>query len=114
MPVPPTAQLSISIHALRGEGDGSARHLPQRLHISIHALRGEGDPKRLSFDKTLSLFLSTPSVGRATFRIRALVEFGDVFLSTPSVGRATTGRAQARPDREISIHALRGEGDHCS
>ena len=35
---------AISIHALRGEGDGAAllRH-EGGLNISIHALRGEGD-----------------------------------------------------------------------
>ena len=34
-----------------------------------------------------------------------------LFLSTPSVGRATK-RDGAGPDRQrISIHALRGEGD---
>ena len=34
---------SISIHALRVEGDGFFCEKPERLHISIHALRVEGD-----------------------------------------------------------------------
>ena len=34
-----------------------------------------------------------------------------VFLSTPSVGRATWAAANKRDHRRISIHALRGEGD---
>ena len=55
--------------------------------ISIHALRGEGDNQAL-YQRDDHLFLSTPSVGRAT-----------------RPGRESPG------DRKISIHALRGEGD---
>ena len=33
----------ISIHALRGEGDGKFREIEATDMISIHALRGEGD-----------------------------------------------------------------------
>ena len=69
----------ISIHALREEGDGNA-HLPSRLSrdISIHALREEGD-----------LSISRKAV------------YQGIFLSTPSVRRATSGggvRLQAFPD----------------
>ena len=39
--------LNISIHALRGEGDTTIRHINARLKISIHALRGEGDLYKL-------------------------------------------------------------------
>ena len=35
--------LQISIHALRGEGDEHGRRYAQLSSISIHALRGEGD-----------------------------------------------------------------------
>ena len=35
--------MRISIHALRGEGDGVAAYQLALLFISIHALRGEGD-----------------------------------------------------------------------
>ena len=79
--------------------------------ISIHALRGEGD--RLSFTKDAEghIFLSTPSVGRATL-IRHFIQFcSGIFLSTPSVGRATEVRCPSETPTEISIHALRGEGD---
>ena len=78
-------------------------------------------------------FQSTPSVGRATttgmkqqqkmshFNPRppwggrpntlliTLVTLG--FQSTPSVGRATEGCRGSKDQKEISIHALRGEGD---
>ena len=33
----------ISIHALRGEGDGIRHRITDNAAISIHALRGEGD-----------------------------------------------------------------------
>ena len=36
---------------------------------------------------------------------------GNVFLSTPSVGRATLDLLQDFGAEVISIHALRGEGD---
>ena len=35
----------------------------------------------------------------------------DVFQSTPSVGRATTSTDRENCYTDISIHALRGEGD---
>ena len=35
---------TISIHALRGEGDGKKIVCRDDGEISIHALRGEGDP----------------------------------------------------------------------
>ena len=35
----------------------------------------------------------------------------DVFLSTPSARRATKFKYPKQPDLEISIHALREEGD---
>ena len=81
----------------------------------------------------ISEFLSTPSVGRATYKptnnnapanisIHALRGEGDIaahsffagdepFLSTPSVGRATPAVGVAVRGVVISIHALRGEGD---
>ena len=79
------------------------------------------------------IFLSTPSVGRATFYLAAdgeimvisihalrgegdpfpsmVVIFGKRFLSTPSVGRATGCWNKNNSGCAISIHALRGEGD---
>ena len=101
----------ISIHALRGEGDIVDLFLRfQAADISIHALRGEGD---LHFEVILDgrrVFLSTPSVGRATcWRMRSAPS--PLFLSTPSVGRATKAMRWLVTPTSISIHALRGEGD---
>ena len=107
---------SISIHALREEGDHrlrpfnalrflflstpSARRATFGVHpvaslvgISIHALREEGDAGGFSAPSTNILFLSTPSARRATpapvFRLLRLL-----FLSTPSARRATTNLYQ--------------------
>ena len=78
--------------------------------ISIHALRGEGDTVSREAAQRMQGFLSTPSVGRATsagagavnrviISIHALRGEGDLVL-TGSLHR-----------QRISIHALRGEGD---
>ena len=58
--------ISISIHALREEGDSRQNHKSAKLRISIHALREEGDLKTCSIGRPSSLFLSTPSARRAT------------------------------------------------
>ena len=58
---------TISIHALREEGDGSCA-TPNIFAspISIHALREEGDRGSLMAFLSLFIFLSTPSARRAT------------------------------------------------
>ena len=81
----------------------------------------------------LDKFQSTPSVGRATLNV-IYYEAQKVFQSTPSVGRATSETNHKQPQtsyfnprppwggrhtpllqhiyyKNISIHALRGEGD---
>ena len=79
---------SISIHALREEGDHRPRASAGGAGISIHALREEGDRIQPVFAEGSLLFLSTPTARRATGQIRV------------------DGRAG-----HISIHALREEGD---
>ena len=71
-------------------------------------------------------FLSTPSARRATQSCRAAgrarprggrqIPFGDAdcipqFLSTPSARRATLSTRDFAAGKQISIHALREEGD---
>ena len=56
-------------------------------------------------------FQSTPSVGRATRPASERAAEAVIFQSTPSVGRATTAARIAHCRCQISIHALRGEGD---
>ena len=60
------AKATISIHALREEGDNIMLRAEQIWEISIHALREEGDPP------FMSIFLF-----RETISIHALREEGD-------------------------------------
>ena len=80
---------SISIHALREEGDDvvDARFkLPQ---ISIHALREEGDFSRpTSFLSNLHFYPRPPRGGRLFSALFASETV--LFLSTPSARRATS------------------------
>ena len=58
--------LSISIHALREEGDIVHGIGESLSFISIHALREEGDVVIFPFGEAVQQFLSTPSARRAT------------------------------------------------
>ena len=79
--------------------------------ISIHALREEGDDLQRGFDNQSVIFLSTPSARRATdFNGKWHFTRG-IFLSTPSARRATNLQPWAGMVKSISIHALREEGD---
>ena len=125
--------LTISIHALREEGDrlDTISNI-SRTHFYPRPPRG-GRPTSMLFAAAFFLFLSTPSARRATvggagrkpskdISIHALREEGDLiapgvvspgvlFLSTPSARRATLQTAAGRQVNAISIHALREEGD---
>ena len=91
-----------------------AQEQRQDTSISIHALREEGDIVRPFYPGGDYEFLSTPSARRATNN----PDDGkrtDRFLSTPSARRATAVRQQkSHRRRAISIHALREEGDPSS
>ncbi len=106
------AGIIISIHALRGEGDGLKIFIKVVLKYFNPRPPWGGrlfDPVRIS---ELGRFQSTPSVGRATGRGNRTNTITP-FQSTPSVGRATTAVDNSiRPRVIISIHALRGEGDN--
>ena len=124
----------ISIHALREEGDPRLQGLRRHYRISIHALREEGDLLNTLFSPFGDGFLSTPSARRATISSGVPGAKQFLFLSTPSARRATGTFAglltcpryfYPRPPRggrhsivvgvdhmaDISIHALREEGD---
>ena len=66
-------------------GHGVGHH----IDISIHALREEGDAGVFSQIVDLGVFLSTPSVRRATAIFTRLAT-NTKFLSTPSTRRATS------------------------
>ena len=57
---------TISIHALREEGDLSPKTFRVFTIISIHALREEGDKSSRVTTLGTAKFLSTPSARRAT------------------------------------------------
>ena len=102
----------ISIHALRGEGDGFHSVLPpvvvdfyprppwggrpviygydiDWIDISIHALRGEGDRRCKICPRCGQYFYPRPPWGgRQPSQFLSSEKY--LFLSTPSVGRATT------------------------
>ncbi len=88
---------------------------PQGIQISIHVLREEGDAGVFSQIVDLGVFLSTPSVRRATPAAAPHGLFVNLFLSTPSVRRATAGVVLAthhpadfypRPPRGGRLHAF--------
>ena len=60
------SRFTISIHALREEGDPEVQDAITKWEISIHALREEGDGLRYVQDTGSAVFLSTPSARRAT------------------------------------------------
>ena len=102
----------ISIHALREEGDGglAGDHHPLRNFYPRPPRGG----RRGYFSKKQNyryFYPRPPRGGRHTlqpdgYRLPA------VFLSTPSARRATHGLQAGDVQVEISIHALREEGDH--
>ena len=101
----------ISIHALREEGDHPRRDSEDRgFSISIHALREEGDLERGLCIRGTCAFLSTPSARRATTTTTSYRHCRR-FLSTPSARRATSHQFLCDFWFNISIHALREEGD---
>ena len=78
--------------------------------ISIHALREESDLPVLPEQPIGNEFLSTPSARRATSAVNS-TRHTDRFLSTPSARRATYQPIVGKGFKNISIHALREEGD---
>ena len=126
---------SISIHALREEGDGGPAGGFGGTGISIHALREEGDPPwgRWIRAKTNYFYPRPPRGGRPAAAQGAghhrdfyprpprggrllqtgLSSISNRFLSTPSARRATDNLALLKGVTRISIHALREEGDEC-
>ena len=101
----------ISIHALREEGD-HPRLLPVLPCpvISIHALREEGDPRKSTQSNSNVYFYPRPPRGGR----HPVNEDGEAvieFLSTPSARRATHAGVLRVLLQQISIHALREEGD---
>ena len=111
---PKRAELStptISIHALREEGDCRPLHRSGRAgNFYPRPPRGG----RRAAEKPAILhnkFLSTPSARRATLIGKPYIVQHILFLSTPSARRATGITMGGSGAASISIHALREEGD---
>ena len=127
-----TIDQKISIHALRVEGDrpSGGRCSPKNYFYprppgggrptsvssasaSLHFYPrppGGGRPRGNFHGLYIEIFLSTPSGWRATATQADINRFFP-FLSTPSGWRATCQKSCAQCPLEISIHALRVEGD---
>ena len=103
--------MSISIHALREEGD-AGRPLQERRPPPYFYPRPPRGGRHLLARHALrqNEFLSTPSARRATRCASPSRSFLG-FLSTPSARRATRQPLRPAADDPISIHALREEGD---
>ena len=100
----------ISIHALREEGDFfTAQGAAWSGHFYPRPPRG-GRPKRSHLPCAGDNFYPRPPRGGRLSLVRKLVK-GAEFLSTPSARRATAALDVAHQPNDISIHALREEGD---
>ena len=84
--------LSISIHALREEGDIVHGIGESLSFISIHALREEGDIAATARETIHGDFYPRPPRGGRLVQISTLLCFFK-FLSTPSARRATSAGA---------------------
>ena len=101
---------SISIHALREEGDPDAPRLTEMRKLFLSTPSARRATGHRGHGERCRVFLSTPSARRATFK-RDYSLLTTIFLSTPSARRATTTMWTNSSQASISIHALREEGD---
>ena len=79
--------------------------------ISIHALRVEGDRRHVSKHRRRVYFYPRPPGGGRRPFLSAALQGTKGFLSTPSGWRATKAGTRPLSLAKISIHALRVEGD---
>ena len=83
------------------------------MSISIHALREEGDLGEPVILFLESEFLSTPSARRATNRAEPYARHKNNFYPRPPRGGRLGELLHSAGRHVISIHALREEGDRC-
>ena len=81
------------------------------IGISIHALRVEGDGRQRAGISWAASFLSTPSGWRATAQTAATNAGTSDFYPRPPGGGRLKYDIVSPPLPDISIHALRVEGD---
>ena len=105
------AAREISIHALREEGDRLlGRCQSAGIDFYPRPPRG-GRLLRVSFPKSSYNFYPRPPRGGRPCSYSRITK-GVLFLSTPSARRATKVYKDIQVGNQISIHALREEGDH--
>ena len=81
--------------------------------ISIHALREEGDQTNTTKHQRCLYFYPRPPRGGRLHGSSSASPMNRLFLSTPSARRATVKDLASILQKDISIHALREEGDDC-
>ena len=101
---------TISIHALRGEGDQANAIQPLDCTISIHALRGEGDACHCYGVTVLPISIHALRGEGDSSALRSLDRHTD-FNPRPPWGGRRKNLSPIKQTPNISIHALRGEGD---
>ena len=102
---------SISIHALREEGDESLKSSIARIFYFYPRPPRGGRPRRSRSHRQCRQFLSTPSARRATTTPHRVFCADRHFYPRPPRGGRRLSCRQGRPQVRISIHALREEGD---
>ena len=101
----------ISIHALREEGDGICPSCGRRnRNFYPRPPRGGRPVLPEQCARHHQNFYPRPPRGGRLHNRFTLPDFVE-FLSTPSARRATRQDPRLRPGQDISIHALREEGD---
>ena len=101
---------TISIHSLRMEGDVCLGRRTWGVVISIHSLRMEGDMLRRLYPNPFLYFNPLPPHGGRPFTTQNNGH-DTVFQSTPSAWRETYRYYALEVIFYISIHSLRMEGD---
>ena len=95
--------------ARRATGDSKTKG--GNRFISIHALREEGDGSRAALRHGNTKFLSTPSARRATVLFNHDRDQVIDFYPRPPRGGRQLAESVPLTAADISIHALREEGD---
>ena len=101
---------SISIHALREEGDHTS-NAKTPIVYNFYPRPPRGGRRRCSSRSSppMNFYPRPPRGGRPSSGRN--FSFGVLFLSTPSARRATREKSLCMTKLQISIHALREEGD---
>ena len=102
----------ISIHALREEGDPFRLPCAMSEVISIHALREEGDTSSTYQIPAPRHFYPRPPRGGRPARLLSQTRQRNFYPRPPRGGRPYI-TATPTTLSNISIHALREEGDSC-